>query len=146
MVCADERLQKFRKRVLYGPIFICSCCHQKLFINQVAELTEKLKEDIDIADPEIRSECINNEIEVDLGRNKDNSDIKCTYICISCKISLKKGKSPKLCTNNGLEVDEIEDPELKLTELENNLIARNIIFQKFTSFRNRDGVELRTDW
>ena len=35
-----------------------------------------------------------------------------------------------MCVENGLGVDVIEDPELKLTELENNLIARNIIFQK----------------
>ena len=37
---------------------------------------------------------------------------------------------PKLCTKNGLSIDVIEDENLKLTELENNLIARNIIFQK----------------
>ena len=36
---------------------------------------------------------------------------------------------PKLCVKNGLEVDEI-DEDMKLTDLENNLIARNIIFQK----------------
>ena len=36
---------------------------------------------------------------------------------------------PKLCVRNGLEVDKIEE-NMKLTDLENNLIARNIIFQK----------------
>ena len=35
-----------------------------------------------------------------------------------------------MCAKNGLDIDKIEDPDLKLTELENNLIARNIIFQK----------------
>ena len=42
---------------------------------------------------------------------------------------MKRGKLPKLCVKNGLQVDEI-DEDLLLTELENNLIARNIIFQK----------------
>ena len=36
---------------------------------------------------------------------------------------------PKLCVKNGLEVDQIDDG-MNLTDLENNLIARNIIFQK----------------
>ena len=35
-----------------------------------------------------------------------------------------------MCIKNGLYVDDIDDEDLKLTELENNLIARNIIFQK----------------
>ena len=35
-----------------------------------------------------------------------------------------------MCIKNGLYVDDIDDEGLKLTELENNLIARNIIFQK----------------
>ena len=36
-----------------------------------------------------------------------------------------------MCSNNDLKVDILLDPSLKLTELENNLIALNIIFQKF---------------
>ena len=56
--------------------------------------------------------------------------MKSAYVCKSCKKYLKNGKFPKLCVKNGLDIDKIEDPELKLTELENNLIPRNIIFQK----------------
>ena len=55
------------------------------------------------------------------------------------------GKFPKLCSKNALEVDALEDPDLKLTELENNLIARNIIFKKYTNFPNQDGVGHMTD-
>ena len=28
MIDVDDRLQRFRNRVKYGPIFVCSCCHQ----------------------------------------------------------------------------------------------------------------------
>ena len=42
---------------------------------------------------------------------------------------MRNGKLPKFCVKNGLEIDEI-DNQIKLTDLENNLIARNIIFQK----------------
>jgi hypothetical protein len=43
---------------------------------------------------------------------------------------MQRGNMPKMCSNNGLKVDILPDPSLKLTELENNLIALNIIFQK----------------
>ena len=64
---------------------------------------------------------------VNLGRD---DKINCSYVCKSCKRMLKIGKMPKLCVKNGLQVDCIENSDLKLTDLENNLIARNIIFQK----------------
>ena len=76
---ADQRICRFRNKVLYGPIFLCSCCHQKLFINQVDEITEKLKEEIDLIDKDLWKECIEEEFLVDLGRNGDQ-DIECSYI------------------------------------------------------------------
>ena len=57
-VSACKRLQNFRRRVQFGPIFICSCCHQKLFDNQVEGITDGIREQIDKADPGIRKECI----------------------------------------------------------------------------------------
>ena len=51
------------------------------------------------------------------------------FICKGCKVSMERGKMPKMCANNGLNVEIIPE-NLILTELENNLIAKNIIFQK----------------
>ena len=42
---------------------------------------------------------------------------------------MARGNMPKMCSNNTLTVDVIPD-ELKIGELENNLCAKNIIFQK----------------
>ena len=89
--------------------------------------TEKMKEEIDILDSNIRNDCIDEEIKINLGRNEAGQEIEEIFICKSCK---KYRKFPKMCTKNGLEVDVLRDPDLILTELENNLIARNIIFQK----------------
>merc|ERR1712020_569797 len=53
------------------------------------------------------------------------------YICHACKDHmLKKGKMPPMCAENGLYKFPIVDPEMKLTELERNMIARRIVFQK----------------
>ena len=85
-----------------------------------------MKEEIDQVSPEVRAKYIDHEIPVDLG--KDDGSMY-GYLCKTCCRSLRNGRMPKLCVKNGLEVDEI-DEDLKLTDLENNLIARNIIFQK----------------
>ena len=122
-VRASQRLAKFKRRIRYGPIFVCSCCHQKLFENQVHVLSDELRKIIDEGNPGIREELIDEEILVEIGREKF------AYLCKSCIGYLKKGKIPKLCVKNGLHVDKI-DNNLRLTELENNLIARNIVFQK----------------
>ena len=53
---AEQRLKRFLNRVRYGPIFVCSCCHQKLYNYQVDEYTVSLKEEIDLIDENIRGE------------------------------------------------------------------------------------------
>ena len=50
---------------------------------------------------------------------------KANHLCKGCKLSLQRGNMPKMCFNNDLKVDILPDPSLKLTELENNLIALN---------------------
>jgi hypothetical protein len=52
------------------------------------------------------------------------------YICVTCKTSLKNGKLPSMAATNGLTVVPIDDKDFHLTELENNLIAKRIMFQK----------------
>ena len=51
------------------------------------------------------------------------------YICTTCRTALSAGRMPALSVANGLEITDI-DKEYELTELENNLIAQNINFQK----------------
>ena len=51
------------------------------------------------------------------------------YLCSTCKSSLLGGKMPSMAVGNGLGLST--DPECpQLTELENNLIAKTINFQK----------------
>ena len=56
---------------------------------------------------------------------------KTNFLCKGCKLSMQRGKMPKMCSNNGLTVDILPEPRLRLSELENNIIALNIVFQKF---------------
>ena len=52
------------------------------------------------------------------------------YICVTCKKHVRNGKLPPMAAANGLQVLPIDDEELSLTELESNLIAKRIMFQK----------------
>merc|ERR1719209_1604508 len=52
-----------------------------------------------------------------------------TYLCSTCKSSLTSGKMPSMAVANGLQLDNSPDRPV-LTELENNLIAQVINFQK----------------
>ena len=51
--------------------------------------------------------------------------------CTTCKTHITKGRIPKMSSQNNLQLFDLSGyEELKLTELENCLIALNIIFQK----------------
>ena len=132
---ARERLKKFRKATRFGPIFVCRCCERKLFEHQVSEVNiESFRAKTDEKYPELFSQCITFYSKSAASKNKPKSissfDIdKKNFICRGCKISMGKGKMPKMCASNSLTVDHFPD-NLKLTELENNLIAKIIIFQK----------------
>ena len=52
------------------------------------------------------------------------------YICTTCKREIGKGNLPQMSAANSLQVLPIDDKELHLSELENNLIAKRLLFQK----------------
>ena len=43
---AEDRLREFREATKYNAIFICSCCHRRLFEANVQVITQKLKDNI----------------------------------------------------------------------------------------------------
>ena len=136
---ATERLRRFKKAIRFGPIFLCRCCERKLFENQIVEVEiDTFKENVDKIEPGLFEECISTysrkkfpnmfleSTEYVFSSDIDNRN----FLCKGCKLSMERGKMPKMCSNNGLKVDILPKPEMRLSELENNLIARNIVFQK----------------
>ena len=91
------------------------------------ELTEELRKEIAKRSPNWIKECVGEQLKISV---PGEAEREASYLCQSCLRSSKSRKMPKFCVRNGLQVDEIPDSTLELTELENNLIARNIIFQK----------------
>ena len=128
-----ERFKRFRTATRYGPIFICSSCHQKLFEHQVISLDESFEKEINEKYNEAFTKNVDEKVKVSILVQVRNEvrDKGLNYICKTCKRFLIKGKMPKLNKNNGLNVDIIPEGIPNLTELESNLIAKNLIFQKY---------------
>ena len=130
----QKRLLKFRESVRYGPIFTCTVCEQDMFLSNVVILTNEFKNEVREKDFELYLLAFKTDhpIEIWLCSNPDETtERKCdSYICFTCKKHLKMGKLPPMAASNGLDIYPIEDESIKLSELENNLIAKKIIFQK----------------
>ena len=121
-----ERLRNFKRSVIFGPIFICSSCSRKLFENGVSKITEKFRKSVDEKKTGFYRDCIPTENNIKIVLN-ENSGKTGSYICHTCKSSMKRGQIPAMSVQNGLHLVKIEEG-CNLTELENNLIALNIIF------------------
>ena len=122
-----ERLRRFNMKILFGPIFICSCCKRKLYENGVTKITNDFKQAINRKKPQFYRTCISKEEYVDITLNGSGGKSG-SYICQTCKTAMNAGKIPSMSIKNGLYLTPIEQ-DCQLTELENNLIAQNINFQ-----------------
>ena len=121
-------LKNYFRSVIFGPIFICSCCHRKLFEKGVTKVTEAFKEKLAerkvlyaIAIP------ASQEVQVNIKLDGSTS-LSGIYICHTCRRCLLGGKMPAMAVQNGLSMSPIPEG-YHLTEFENNLIAKTLNFQ-----------------
>ena len=113
-----KRRKGFQNAVYIGPIYVCSCCSQRLFRNSVTKVTKHLQEKIKEKNEEMTT-CL-------MGYRSPDGNI---YICSTCRDTLSAGRMPPMAVANGLAVTDLP-AKYELTELENNMIAQNINFQK----------------
>ena len=101
-----------------GPNFTCCSCKRCLFKTQVQILKS---EDVSTLKAKLEKKFL---VRTDL-YNKKGSLI----FCYNCLKLIKKGKVPKIHFTNGLWLDDVPD-ELLLKDLEQQLIARTLLFMK----------------
>ena len=115
----QDPIWDFKKAICKGPVFGCICCHRLLFSSAVHEV------------------CVN-ELEEKIGKELFSNTISFNgsffvegklYMCNTCFLSLKRMKKPTISSKNGLQLDDIV-PALKLSELEQQLIAKRLLFMK----------------
>ncbi len=108
----ENCISSFLDSVAMGPVYICTCCHQTWFRHSVVN-TSSIKS----VEKEIQEMCFTRRCSVD---DKE-------WLCITCHISLKQGKIPRLAVINGLKFPD-KPPELYLHPLEERLISLRIPF------------------
>ena len=131
----EGRIAAFRRSVRYGAIFPCVCCHRVMFEQQVSKYSGKVK---------IAIESVEGLFESAIGQlDRVRKVFGDYYLCSTCKSYLCKKKTmPPMSHLNNLEVKHVgqkigdytltkEDIEnSRLTDLEQSLIARSLIFMK----------------
>ena len=115
-----HRFRYFNEDIVDGPKFDCFSCHRALFKKGVKFMKdEDIKKLVDKLDLKFLKK-----IGLDPDENRTNF-----YLCHNCLNCIRKGKLPSIHVSNGLALDDISE-ELDLTNLEQQLIARNLIFLK----------------
>ena len=111
----------FKADIINGPNYICFSCHRVCFIKQVKTLQAKellkLFQKVD-----------NNFLKDKIGIEFNTDELT---LCNNCHklINSKNPKLPRIHWSNGLKLEEVPE-ELKLKDLEQQLIARVLLFQK----------------
>ena len=132
---AQKRQEKFFQTVKYGPIFICICCHRKLFETGVKEIKDMR---VFIEELDMIRECLFDDV---IGSESLRSDffvMNSYFVCLTCDKYIKRGKLPPMSNQNKLSVFDEHHPKYmkkyeylrKMSEMESCMIAKNLLFMK----------------
>ena len=118
---ASDRFLICKQEMIHGPNFVCLSCRRKLFKNGVKILDgkdlQKLKE---LDEDYLKS--------VNLSQHKHEES---WILCHSCLSYVKVKKMPPINVANGLTIEDIPKELLELNDLENQIIARELLFLKY---------------
>ena len=131
----DFVIKQFKKSCKQGPEYVCCVCQRLLFKTQVQECEpEKFT-----VDTELRDQCISTRHLHRCGEsctelcNDQNSPRAKLWICATCKSHLSRGQCPPLATINSLQPAEIPPELANMNTLEQQLVAKHIMFTKVVS-------------
>ena len=115
-----DRIKAFKNDIIHGPNYTCFSCKRQLFRNSIRILDKKGISKL--------VEKLNREFLKKIGLSKRFFGSQLTS-CINCLKLIRSSKLPRIHVSNGLKLDKVPS-ELELTDLEQQLIARSLIFMK----------------
>ena len=122
----DDRYLAFKRDIIDGPSFVCHSCNRCLFIKSIRILTKEqlknLREKLDMPFLKV------------IGFRKLEKSPEPT-LCINCLKLINNKKIPSSNVSNGLQLEKVPN-SLKLTDLEQQLIARTLLFIKIKQLPN----------
>jgi chemotaxis protein histidine kinase CheA len=112
------KIQKFKNAIKWGPVFPCMCCHRLMFENGKKVVNRRKFEE------KVWKKLFKDSI------NSAYAKVEQCVLCHTCNHSLiVRKKRPANSYNNGLKFDPVP-LALQLTELEQQLIAKTLLFMK----------------
>ena len=115
----EMRNSNFNKDIIHGINFACFSCQRKLFIKQV-----KILENQTLIN--LFTKVDNGFLRYEVGINLNDTQL---ILCHNCHKEISHKRLPRIHWSNGLKLDEVPE-ELDFKDLEQQLIARNLIFEK----------------
>ena len=115
---SQDRILAFRTQIIDGPNFTCYSCKSCLFKGQVKFLKAN---DISNLKAKLDKKTFRR-LELQFTKSE-------AIFCKNCLRLINQGKIPRIHFSNGLWLDSVPD-ELLLTDLEQQTIARSLIFMK----------------
>ena len=114
-----KRFQNFKCDIIDGPNFTCHSCSRCLFKTSVKRFTPELFTNF-LSKHKVQDSFLK---EIGLECTSDNT------FCHNCLKSIKSSEVPNINVTNGLQLECIPE-ELMLSDLEQQLIARTLLFLK----------------
>ena len=135
---AERRFYKFEDQMRDSWCFPCICCHRIMSSGGVRKLRGKAghwEQQLKTLETELNKKR-RGLYEMAIHPPDEKMAIDGNYhLCTTCSRDLRdKKRVPRYSYKNGLEVEEVP-PELKLTDLEQVLIAKKILFLKIYAIR-----------
>ena len=126
-------------RECFGPIYTCICCCKDLFKRSVEELKGDIEKKI-LIERQMHDKLTFDEsfkIKDEYQEWDEDKQIMLVQkiqegfsLCHTCIRYLKQGKMPPMCSKNGLEPSELPECIKELTNVEKQLIVKNLFFIK----------------
>ena len=117
---AEDRIKAFKRDIIEGPNFVCFSCRRCHFKKSVRVIKSTNISDIM---KNLESKFLQR---IGLKKKIHRNDLT---LCHNCLNLIRKGKLPKIHISNGLWLDKVP-AELELKDLEQQLIARSLLFMK----------------
>ena len=114
-----DRLYNFRMDIIDGPNYICCSCKRSLFKTGVKFLDEN----------DVKTLQTKHNLDTNFLREVGLEGYTSQILCHNCHVKIKKKICPSNNEQNGLILEEVPD-ELQLEDLEQQLIARSLLFIK----------------
>ena len=129
---SDDRIKQFKRSIQGGLNYDCESCDRQFFRGSVRILSEKQA-------TELKAKCGLSFLKTVLPNINFRIKFPLVVLCHNCYSKIKSKKCPSINVSNGFSLDDVPE-ELKLTDLEQQLIAKVLLFMKVLPMTKKSKV------